>query len=184
MNPTNFPISKRYHGHVIVTDQSSGVAVEGHNDCPYQAGDILCGLAAGFANYRISHAYFEYQNTAGGTTPAAFALTDTAISRQAVVSPYDLIRAPLIAQPVLSATDVHHAANQAVFTALSNAAVGLNGLTFSAGANSKVISLCLVSATGGSNPLLDLLYARFVLGSALPVSGSGLISVSWPTTWA
>ncbi len=179
---TNFILPSRYHGRVIVSN-GDGVVVEGHNDVVYQGADVLANLAAGNATYRISHMYFEFQNT---VTPAAdaFALTDTAISRQGVTGTSDLIRAPLIAAPSISSTGEDYASNQVIFHSLTTVTTGLiNDLDFDAGADSHVVSMCLVAAPGGSNHLQDLIYARFILASPLPVSGSTQISGTWPTTW-
>jgi hypothetical protein len=168
-------------GYVYITDLSSGITVEGLNSCPYQAADILAGLAAGLPNYQISQMYYEYSNGAGTATP--FALTDTAISRQAVVTPYDLVRAPLIAQPVLSSTSVDYTDNAVSFTTLTNATMGLNGLPFGVSSSSQVLSMCLISSPGGAIYTSDLLYARFILGTPLALTGTGAVSCSWPTTW-
>jgi hypothetical protein len=168
-------------GYVYITDLSSGVTVEGMNSCPYQAADILAGLAAGLPNYQIAGMYYEYSNGAGTATP--FALTDTSVSRQGVSSPYDLVRAPLIARPVLSSTSVNYADNAVSFTTLTNATEGLNGSPFGVSSSSQILSVCLCSFPQGSTYTGDLLYARFILGSALPLTGTGAVSCSWPTTW-
>ncbi len=176
-------LSQMYHGKVRCWNDA-GVEVFGHNDVVYQGGDVLAHLAAGDSQYRISHMYFEYENTAGSVTAGSVSRADTAASRQGVSAPYDLIRAPLVAVPLLAAADGNHLANQATFYALTTASVGaISGLPFTAGANSKVYAMCLVAAPGGSDRLQDQLYARWILSSAVPVSGSGLISGSWITVW-
>lgn len=177
----NMPVF--YRGHVRITN-SDGVTVTGWNDVTYQGGDVLAALAAGQSDYRISHMYFEYENTAGAPTAGTVSRTDTAASRQAVSAPKDLIRAPLIAVPILAAADVNHTANRATFHALTVATTGLiNTLPFSAGSNSKIYAACLVAAPGGTDYLQDLVYARFILTTVLPVSGSGQCSGTWACDW-
>lgn len=172
-----------YRGFIRCSNDA-GLVVVSHNDVVYQGGDILAKLAAGNSNYKISHMYFEYQNTAGSVTAGTVSRADTAASRQGVSSPYDLIRAPLVAVPNLTAADGNHAFNQATFYALTTATTGLlHGLSFSAGANSKIYAMCLVAAPGGSDQLQDLLYARAILSSPLPVSGSGQVSGAWTAFW-
>ncbi len=164
----------------FVTTESGGFTVCGSNLVVNQGHDIVAALLAGKSNYRISHMYFEYENTVGTPVEGAAAVTDTAADIQAAVSPRDIIRAPLVATPVLAPGNVAHQGNYATFHAATNASVGLiNALPFSAAANSKVYAQCLIVAPGGSAYLQDLIYARFILPAPLTVGGNGVVAASW-----
>jgi hypothetical protein len=176
-------LSEIYRGHVRIWNEA-GLVVTGHNDVVYSGGDILAHLAAGDSQYRISHFYFEYENTAGAPVAGTVSRSDTAASRQGVSAPYDLIRAPLVATPILTPSDVNHLSNQATFYALTTASVGaVNGLPFTSGADSKIYAMCMVAAPGGSDRLQDRLYARWILSTVVPVAGSGLVSGAWLAEW-
>ena len=161
--------------------QSGLLVVEGKNLVTYQGGDILASLLAGDMRYRISHIYFEFENTPGIPGAAAANRTDTGASVRSLTAPRDIVRAPLVAAPLLSTGDSNHAANRATFHALTTATVGLiNGLPFGAASNSKVYAVGLVAAVGGQDHTQDLLYARWIPANALPVV-SGQVSGTWTT---
>lgn len=167
-------------GRVVV---SNGVdTVTAYNAVVYQGGDILAALAGGQSQYKFSYLYFEYENTSGSPSAGSVARTDTAATRQGVTTPYDLVRAPFVSNPVYNTTDGNHAANQTTFFAITSATTGLNGLPFTSGANSKIYAVCLVaSPTGAASG--DMLYARALLGTPLPVAGSGQVSGSYISYW-
>jgi hypothetical protein len=179
-----FVISTRYHGRPIVTDVSSGTSVTGHNEVVYQGADILAGLAAGVPHYNLNTAYIEFQNNASPTIPPA-AQTDTAISRQAFCTgQYDLLRCPLIAQPVITSSGSHYAGNDVSLTFLASQTVGLiQGLPFSPSDNSNIVSVCVLASPLGSTYTGDLLYARFALASALAVTGTAQVTLVYPLQW-
>ncbi len=172
--------AERLTGYVTV--RSGDVEVRGKNLVVYNGGDIIAALLAGKPNYKISAFYFEYENTAGTPSAAAVDRSDTAADRQAVTTPKDLLRAQLVAAPLIESADDNHLGNQVTFHAVTSATTGLNGLPFSAGADSKVYAVCLVATPTPGTPADDLLYARFLLDTALPVSGSGSVAGSWVTT--
>ncbi len=179
MHNDAYDINRRYRSRIILRNEAGQEAI-GENLVTYQGGDVLAGLVAGRSTYKISHMYFEYENTAGAPTAGVAARTDTAVSRQAVSAPKDLIRAPLIAVPTLTAADGNHVANRATFYALTTATTGLiSSLPFTAGANSKIYAACLVAAPGGNTTAQDLVYARYILSVVLPVTGTGQCSGTW-----
>lgn len=175
-----FKTGIRTHGYVRVRNED-GVSVEARNLVVYNGGDILAQLLAGNAQYRISRMYFGYENTAGSPTPAPAARTDTADSAfHSLAAPQDFVIAPTLEPAILTAADPNHLFNRVLFHAIANSLVGVNGLPFSAANDSKVFSLGLVASPTGAYPN-DLLYAHFILPTALPVVGSGQVSASWAT---
>lgn len=171
-----FPIDC-LNGYVVVRNEA-GQEVRGKNLVVYQGGDILAQLLAGNILYRISYFGFEYQNTAGTPAPSPAARTDNNASLIALTGAFDYLRGPLIAAPTFSAGDGNHAANQVTFTALANASTGVHGVAFGAGSNSKVYAVDMLATPTGAYTG-DLVYARYILGTALPAVGSGQITASW-----
>lgn len=173
-------LAKMLRGYVRVWNED-GVVVESRNLVVYNGGDIIAQLLAGNDEYRISHMYFAYENTAGVPAPAAAARTDTAAATfHALTPPNDFLRAPVLNPVTLAAADGNHLFNRATFTAIASDTVGVLGLPFSSGSNSKVYGVGLVAAPTGVYTG-DLLYANFILPSALAAAGSGQISAAWAT---
>lgn len=180
MRTLPFDLSKRYAGRVLIAN-SRGEVSEGHNDVTYQGAQVLAELLAGKPTFKISNFYFEFQNS--GYSTSAVARTDTAASRQAACTgASDLIRAELVAAPLVDTSASPYSNNRDTFFALTTASVGLiQGLPFSAGAGSKIVSACLVAAPGGTDYQQDLVYARYVLTTPVAVAGSGQVSGTWTT---
>lgn len=180
MRTPSFDLSKRYAGRVLIAN-ALGEVSEGHNDVTYEGAQVLAQLLAGKSNYKISNFYFEFQNSGYSTPPVA--RTDTAASRQAAATGVaDLIRAELVAAPLVDTSGSPYSNNRDTFFALTTATVGLmHGLAFSAGAGSKIVSACLIAAPGGTDYQQDLLYARYVLATPVAVAGSGQVSGQWTT---
>jgi len=178
MNDTIF-LKKFLSGRVRVWNED-GLSVESENLVVYTGGDIIAQLLAGNAEYQISHFYFGYENTAGTPTGPAVARTDTVAYFQGLVSPQDFIRASILQPTQLSASDGNHNSNVATFLAVTAASVGQHAVPFSVGSNSKVFTLGLVAAPTGTAGG-DVLYARYLLPTALPAAGSGQISATWAT---
>ena len=172
-------LKKFLRGFVRVTNEA-GLSVEAHNLVVYTGGDILAQLLAGNPQFRISHIYFGFENTAGVPTFAAPARSDTADFFAALSAPQDYLRAAVLAPVLLEAADGNHNYNRATFTAIAASAVGVNGVSFGAGFNSQVATLGLVAAptgvVGG-----DVLYARVNLATPLPAAGSGQVTATWAT---
>jgi len=172
-------LDKLLTGYVKVWNEAGDV-VYGTNLVVYTGGDIIAQLLAGNNEYRISHMYFGYENTAGAPSFAAPARTDTAAFFSGLVAPQDYLRAPTLEPTILTAADANHNYNRATFTSIAVSSVGENGTPFSAGNNSKVATLGLVAAPTGLTAG-DVLYARYNLGTALPAAGSGQVSATWAT---
>lgn len=163
-------------GYVKVWNEA-GQAVESSNLVVYNGGDIITQCMSGNLAYKIANMYFVYENTAGTPTPMTPVRTNTAALFAALVAPRDFVRAAVLS-PIITASDVNHVGNQATYMAIANAATGVHGVSFSAGSNSKVFTLCIVASPTGSYTG-DVLYAQFSLATALPVVGAGQVSASW-----
>lgn len=180
MTHSVYHVGPRTYGYVRVRN-AAGQCAEAKNLVVYNGGDILAQLLAGNAQYRISHMYFGFENTAGSPTPSPAARTDTADSAfHSMAAPQDFVIADALQPAVLEAADANHLFNRVLFHAIANALAGVNGVPFSAANDSKVFSVGLVASPTGAY-LDDLLYAHFILPTALPVVGSGQISASWAT---
>lgn len=172
-------LDNRLKGYVKVENEA-GQKVEACNLVVYTGGDIIAQLLAGNSEYNISHMYFAFENTAGTPTAPAAARSDVADYFHSLSAPQDFLRAEVLSPVTITAADVNHNGNRATFNAIAVDSTGVNGVTFSAGSNSKVFSIGLVAAPTGVYTG-DVLYARFVLPTALPVVGSGQISATWAT---
>lgn len=177
---SSYHVGPQTYGYVRVRNEH-GHTVEAKNLVVYNGGDILAQLLAGNCQYRISHMYFGFENTAGAPTPAPADRSDTADSAfHSLSAPQDFVIGQTLEPAVLEAADPNHLYNRVLFHAIANALSGVNGLPFSAANDSKVFSLGLISSPTGAY-LDDVLYAHFILPTALPVVGSGQISASWAT---
>jgi hypothetical protein len=173
-------LNRVLRGYVRVRNEA-GVEVHSHNLVVYNGGDIIAKLLGGNEEYRISHMYFAYENTVGVPAPPAAARSDTAATTfHALAPPDDFLRAPVLDPPQYQAADANHLFNRVIFNAIASDTVGVLGLPFGAANNSKVYGVGLIAAPTGAY-LGDLLYAYFVLPTALPAAGSGQISASWAT---
>lgn len=167
----------RLRGYVRVWNEL-GQTVESHNLVVYTGADIIAALLAGQTGYNLSHMYFGYENTAGVPAPPAAARTDTVATFVAYTAPKDYLRAPILQPPVLTSSGVNYTANVGTYSSIATAATGENGLTFSAGSNSKVFDLGLVASPTGLIAS-DILFAHFILPTALPAVGGGQVSATW-----
>lgn len=176
LTPQDVLSRNRLHGRVSI---SNGVdTIESDNLVTYHGGDILMQLLAGNSQYKISHVYIVFENTAGTPSALTPARTDTASMLRSVSAPKDMLRTALYVPGTLSSGDVNHVSNRVTFLALANASTGINGLAFSPGSNSKVINLGLVAAPTNA-AAGDVLYAHYQLPTPLAVVGSGQVSVTW-----
>lgn len=174
-----FDLTKSAHGYVILTNED-GQTVRGDNLIVYHGGDIIAQLLAGNDEYRISHVYFAYENTAGVPTAPAAARSDTVAYFVGLTPPQDYLRAPILDPPIITAGDANHDGNRVTFNSIGSGVTGENGLAFGSASNSKVFSVALVASPTGLIAS-DVLYARYVLPTALPAVGSGQVSVTWAT---
>lgn len=167
-------------GRVRVWNEAGDV-VESHNLVTYSGGDIIAQLLAGNGQYRISHMYFAFENTAGVPSPTpAVTRADTAGYFHNLIAPQDFMRATVLNPVTLTAADGNHQFNRATFSAIATGITGVNGVSFGALNDSKVFSIGLIAAPT-VDYLDDLLYARFLLPVALPVVGTGQVSATWAT---
>lgn len=145
-----------------------------------QGADVISGLLAGQADYRIAAIWFEYANAA--PAPVTPSTADTAASVMAeatVVAHRDIKLGLLVAPPVLAPTAAGYAANKGTYHALTSGADGLlHGATVPFGVLSTIIGVSLVAlpATGG-----PLVYARAAVNPMLAVGSSGQIASAWST---
>jgi len=175
----NDTLDFRLRGYVRVSNEA-GQVVESKNLVVYAAADILTRLIGGLSSYKLSHLYFAFSNTAPPTWTAQ--RTDTAdLFRDwftASSGNGDIVRAQLLAPTFSTSNGSLYTANRATFSAVASAAAGVNAVPFSQAQSSQVFSLGIVAS-----PLdaieSDVLYAHYVLPTALPVIGSGQISATW-----
>jgi hypothetical protein len=122
--------------------------------------------------------YFGYENTLLVPAPPAAARTDTAALFAAYAAPKDYLRAPIMQPPIISSSGINYLGNVATFSSIATAVVGVNGLPFTAGSDSKVFDLGLVASPTGL-VASDILFAHFILPTALPAVGGGQVSATW-----
>lgn len=155
-----------------------GQFVESENLVVYTGADIIAALLGGDCTYAISHMYFGYENTAGTPSPPAAARTDNTGTFVAYTTPKDYLRAPILQPPVFSTSGVNYTDNIVTFSSIATATVGENGIPFAAGSNSKVFDVGLVASPTGLKAS-DILFAHFILPTALPAVGGGQVSATW-----
>jgi hypothetical protein len=162
-------------------------SVVGKNLVTYQGADIVAHLLAGDARYRLARMWFEFDNSGPAHPTAARADTAATVLGEAVLS-RDIIRGPLVAQPLLESSDPteippKYTSNRGTYHAISQGVEGeKNLLAFSAAAGSKIFAICLVASPGpGTTIADDLIYARFVLATHLDVGSSGQVAATWMT---
>ncbi len=156
-----------------------GHAVVGKNLVTYQGGDVVAGLLAGRADYKISQFYFLFSNVPY-SAPAP-TRGDNAADIHGLTGDQDFLRAPLVSTPVLTASDANHQGNRGSYFSICTSTVGLaHALPYGPGSSSEVYALGLVASPNPSDYLADLLYAYFVLPAPVP-AGGGQISASWLT---
>lgn len=183
MMPQSFLNLAQFRGTVRVWNLEAPLkGVVGSNLVVYTGADIVANLLAGNANYRLARFWFEFTNG----TPAlpVPARTDTAASVLAgATGSKDIIRGPLVSQPLLAAATSAYNSNVGTYHAMSVGTVGeKNGLGFSGSASSQITAICLVaSPVPGATITSDVLYARWALPAALAVGSSGQIAASWIT---
>lgn len=156
--------------------------VVGTNLVTYQGADIVAALLAGKDEYRIARMWFEYDN--GGPASPSPARADTAASVIAeAVATRDIVRAPLVAAPLLEPSASDYAANRGTYHAVTPTGADgeVNTLGFDSGSGSQVIALCLVASPLGTTINDDLVYARFALSSPVAVGTSGQMAATWLT---
>lgn len=178
MNST-LNLKKLLTGYVRVWNEL-GQSVEANNLVVYTGGDVIAQLLAGNSEYRISHMYFAYENTAGAPTAPAPTRSSTTTFYSGLIAPQDYLRAATLQPPTITAADANHNGNRATFTAIANSVAGENGTPYGAANNSKVWNVGLVAAPTGA-VAGDVLYASFTLPTEIPAAGSGQISATWAT---
>lgn len=145
-----------------------------------QGADVIAGLLAGQADYRIAAIWFEYSNAVG---PAAIApaRADTAASVMAaatVPAHRDIKQGLLVAPPVLAPSAAGYAGNKGTYHALTSGADGLlHGSSVPFGTGSTIIGVSLVALTAAG----PLVYARAAVSPVLPVGSSGQVASAWST---
>ena len=185
------PDSGRYIGIVEIANYDAagrrvGPVLRGRNLRTISSNQVLARILAGQREYRIGGIYFEYENTAGAPAAPAFDKTTTVEDFHNLVAPKDYVRAPLTAQPVLQTGDSLATGdavedNRAVFFAQAIADEGENGVGFTAGDDSKIVSVGLVAMPVADDPTQDLLYARFALSTPFAKVAGQNPGVTWTT---
>jgi hypothetical protein len=153
-----------------------------------QGCEILARVLSGDPTYKINGVYFEFENTAG--TPAAVSYTRSTTAaemRGGAASPTKgIIRSALAAAGTLatgdsSASGLPYSNNRATFFALATSAVdSIDGSpAFSAGANSKIVSVGLVAMPMQADFTKDVLFARFTPAAPFAVQAGRFPGVTW-----
>lgn len=154
------------------------------NQTMYDWGTVVGKLLQGLSGYHVNGMYVEFENTAGSVSIPSF-------DRSGGVSYYqglsgsgvrDFLRVPMTAA-TLSSTDetLFPGGNRVTFFAQTQGSVGQHGLTFSAGANSKVFGAALVAMPEQADYTQDLVFSRFYFDTAAQIAkvASAQVGVEW-----
>lgn len=159
----------------------------------YGAADIIAGLLAGDMSMKLSHMYFQYQNTNGEVTAA------TAFDRSSKKADFDNIdgangvdwlRVPIITTAKLfqsPAGSADYDSNALYLSATSAAVENKYGESnahnyFAASGNdgpSKIFSIALVAAPDQSGHTRDKVFSRVNLDTPLTVLAGSSPTVYW-----
>lgn len=156
----------------------------------YEAADIMSMLVKGRSEYRVSHMYFQYQNTVG--TPVQPSLTKD-LGRSDFDSitgadKRDWLRVPIITEPLIDSSDeAVYENNQVTFTASSASSASLTGESPAGNVfsdttpdgPSKIYSLALVSTPTISDNTKDRIFSRVNPASILTVQAGHHVTVFW-----
>lgn len=158
----------------------------------FQGADIMAALLAGDMSHRISHMYFEFENTAGapavptitrGDGRPYFAGLDGSGNR-------DWVRVPIVMNPSLSVIpndSPNYGGNGVLFTATTASAVPAVGKSPAAnyfedaGLNgpSKIFSVALAAAPDRNSDAKDKVFSRLNLSTAMPLQPNSHIVFFW-----
>ena len=158
----------------------------------FEGADIMAGLLAGDMNKRISHMYFEYENTAGAPVAPTITRADgrSYFASKTGAANKDWVRAPLVMNPSISVIPTGSASykgNGALFTATTASVTPANGIAnaanyfASSGANgpSKITTAALVSAVNPNSNVEDLVFSRLNLSAAISLQPSSHVVFFW-----
>lgn len=160
------------------------------NQIQWEWGEIACRLFGdGDASYKLSAMYLEFENVAspGDTVTAPSYDQDEGIDYYTGLagSPNrDFLRVPLLAAPakgIVAGYESKVAFNQLTFVAQSTGTLGVNGLTFSDGANSVVFGVALVAAPVWGDQTRDRVFGRryYLPAKQIPKRASCQVGVTW-----
>lgn len=155
----------------------------GRNLITYQGTDMLTKLLVATADFALNGMYAEYQNTAGVPAAIAPARADTAATVDDdadAVADADYMRFALSTGPGYSASAVEYAHNRLTLHGLISGSVGVNGVAYGAGNNSKIRGLGLVHL--GATAADDLLFARASIAPAVAIPSGLSLMVQWVIT--
>lgn len=142
-----------------------------HNDLLYSWATIFQRLlrnAKDGKNYYIGGMYVEFDNSGSAVNPTpTISRSDDLSYYTTLSSPRDYLRVPIVLlgeENSDSNTFVDN--NTAVFHAKTSGVVGVNGLPFSAAANSRVYGGALVAFCDPADATKDLIFSRYYAAAA------------------
>jgi len=163
----------------------------------YGGADIMAALLAGDMNHRISHMYFEFENTVGAPAVPTITRGDGRSYFAGLTggSNRDWVRVPIIMNPTLSVVpndSPNFAGNTALFAATTASVSPATGKSptanyfSSSGINgpSKIFSLALVAAPNRNSDTNDKVFSRLNLPTAMPLQPSSHIVFFWSVKFA
>jgi hypothetical protein len=136
-------------------------------------------------SYHIGGMYIEFDNSGSPVTPPVIARQDGTSYYAALSAPRDYVRVPIALKGLESSDEVTFPdGNVGSYWGETQGAVGVNGLTFSSGAGSRVYGGALVVFRDTDDSALDLIFSRFYFTSGGQiVKPSGVqIGIKWSLT--
>ena len=168
-----------------------------HNSRKVESGFSAARLFGfGDRSYKINRMYVEFENVADPSDPVAVPSYDAYDLRSYydnLSGTRDFLRIPLEGDPQLSIASGYAdyfedgaTGNSLLFRAVTQGSVGMNGLTYSNGANSKVYGLALVAAPVDADKTQDVLICRayFEVADQKLKAASGENGLSWAIVFA
>jgi hypothetical protein len=149
----------------------------------------------GDRSYKINRLYVEFENVAAPEDPVSTPAYDEFELRDYydnLVAPRDYLRIPLEGDPQLFIGTGYEnyftsgeTGNALLFKGVTQGAVGVNGVPFSNGTNSKIFGVGLVAAPVDGDKTQDVLICRAYYAEAAQKlkPASGEVGISWPLTF-
>jgi len=193
------PIQNKILGTVTFKDLEGNFIAQVQNQLQLDWA-IIASKCLGFGDraYRISAIYVEYENLEDGGDTVAL----PEFGRDSGVEYYtglagsavrDYLRISLAALPmpgVVDGTQDYYGddpeiGNKLSFLAITNGSVGVNGLAFADGVNSKIFGVALAATPNVNDPTADLIFARTYLEGAdqILVPTNARYAITWETAF-
>ncbi len=146
---------------------------------------LLRGVVDG-KSYHINAMYIEFDNSGGPVTPPVIDPAAQLEYFNGLTGDQDYLRVPIIATSEEKSDPALPLSNVAVFLAHTSGSAGVNGLTFSNAAGSRIYGGALVAMLDEQDPSQDIVFARWYFsesGKQLEKLANAQIGIKWKSVF-